>query len=154
MARGGVSALGDSNSYASQQHHIADLRGEPMDLARVRREVDNARRYFAYIEGHPTNDGSLYVLAAFQAGNRFYTVSISFPDNYPNSMPSVVVRKPDLRWDTPHRYREGNICYLHPKMWNPGYHTLTFVMERAAKWLSKYEVWLATQRWPGAEILH
>jgi hypothetical protein len=39
-------------------------------------------------------------------------------------------------------------------MWNPGRHTLTFTIARAAKWLNKYEVWLATGQWPGAEMAH
>ena len=28
----------------------------------------------------------------------------------------------------PHRYQGGHICYLHPSMWNPGAHHLTFVI--------------------------
>lgn len=126
-----------------------------VDLARVRREVEEARRNFPWMESHPTTDGRLYALAALQTGpGRIYTLSITFPDIYPNSMPLVFVRKPALHDNARHRYRDGNICYLHPKMWNPGLHDLTFVIKRAAKWLSKYEVWLETGRWPGAEILH
>lgn len=125
-----------------------------MDLNRVSREVGEAQRYFAYVEFYRTNDGIVYVLVALQAVNTFYTVCIVFPDTYPNSMPAVFIRKPDLRSDVGHRYPDGKICYLHPKMWNPGCHTLTFVIERIAKWLSKYEVWLATNRWPGEEYPH
>jgi hypothetical protein len=43
---------------------------------------------------------------------------------------------------------------MHPTMWNPGIHTLTFVIGRAAKWLAKYEVWRVNGEWPGAEIRH
>jgi len=39
-------------------------------------------------------------------------------------------------------------------MWNPGVHHLSFVIARAAKWLSKYEVWRYKGSWPGAEIKH
>jgi hypothetical protein len=34
------------------------------------------------------------------------------------------------------------------------YPNLTFVIKRAAKWLSKYEVWRQRGRWPGASIKH
>lgn len=126
-----------------------------MDLARVRREIDDARRNFSLIESHPTTDGRLYVLGALQTvPGRYYTLSITFPDVYPHGMPLVFVRKPTLHPNTLHRYPDGNICYMHPRMWNPGQHTLTFVIARAAKWLSKYEVWLATGRWVGAQIAH
>ena len=126
-----------------------------MDLARVRREIEEAKRNFWYVESHPTANGSLYVLCALQtAPSRIYTLSITFPDSYPNSAPYVFVRKPDLATLAPHRYRDGNICYVHPTMWNPGRHHLSFVIGRTAKWLSKYEVWLKTAQWPGAEIAH
>src|SRR5438105_3001094 len=122
-----------------------------MDLARVRREVADAQGAFSFVECHPTTDGKLYVLAALQTSqNRIYTLAINFPDTYPNSLPTVTIRKPEIQSAAPHRYTTGNICYLHPTMWNPGRHTLTFVVARIAKWLAKYEVWLVTRQWPGA----
>ena len=125
-----------------------------MDLARIRREVAEAQQVFSYVECHPAVDGRLYVLTALQTTqSQVYTLSISFPDLYPYQMPTVHVRKPALR-PSPHRYREGNICYLHPRMWNPGLHTLTFVIGRTAKWLAKYEVYLRSERWPGASAPH
>jgi hypothetical protein len=39
-------------------------------------------------------------------------------------------------------------------MWNPGIHSLAFVLARAAKWLNKYDVWRVRGKWPGAEIRH
>ena len=126
-----------------------------MDLARVRKEVAEAQREFSYVECHPTTDGSLYVLIALQTSqNSIYTLEIRFPDTYPNALPTVSSRKPAIHASSPHRYTSGNLCYLHPTMWNPGRHTLTFVIARIAKWLGKYEVWLATGTWPGAEIKH
>jgi Ubiquitin-conjugating enzyme len=126
-----------------------------VDLARIRREIAQAQGYFPNIESHLRNDGRPYVLALLQTSqNHVYSLSISFPDTYPNAMPVVFVRTPTLHTGGVHQYKDGNICYLHPRTWNPGLHTLTFVIERAAKWLNKYEVLLATGRWPGAEILH
>ena len=126
-----------------------------MNLDRVRREVADAQRTFAAVECYPTETGGLSVLTALQTtqGN-VYTLAIAFPEAYPNTMPTVHVRRPALRSNSPHRYNSGNICYLHPTMWNPGLHNLTFVIARTAKWLNKYDLWVRNGRWPGAEILH
>jgi ubiquitin-protein ligase len=124
-----------------------------MNLARIRIEFEQAKQYFEYVELHPTQDGKLYVKAALQPSSQYYIVTINFPDTYPNEMPRVYITKPEIN-SAPHRYNTGNICYLHPTMWNPGVHNLRFVIERAAKWLAKYEVWKRQLAWPGAEIKH
>jgi len=125
-----------------------------MDLLRIRRELETACKHFEYVQMYPTSDGKVFVKAAVQAGNQLYIIAIYFPDNYPYSMPNVYVSNPSLSGFSPHRYNTGNICYLHPTMWNPGYHDLKFVIARTAKWLSKYEVWKQKRRWPGAGIAH
>ena len=124
-----------------------------MSLARIRQEIAAAQRYFDYVEGHPTDQGSVKVLVALQTRRDIYTLDVFFPESYPNGMPAVHVRRPALA-ASPHRYSNDKICYLHPYMWNPGRHDLMFVIQRAAKWLAKYEVYLATHNWPGAEIAH
>lgn len=125
-----------------------------MDIQRIWREVREASATFALVEGHPTTDGGVFVKAALQtsAGNP-YIVMVQFPE-YPYRMPKVFVTKPALLSNRPHKYNDESICYLHPNMWNPGSHNLTFVLSRIAKWLNKYEVWRATGRWPGAEVKH
>lgn len=126
-----------------------------MNLTRISAEFEEARKHFDYIERHPTQEGTVFVMAALQTtSGHIYTLSVSFPESYPNTMPSVYIRKPTLASGSPHVYREGNICYLHPSMWNPGQHNLTFVLARAAKWLNKYDVWQRTRNWPGAQIKH
>src|ERR1700722_12598628 len=113
-----------------------------MDLARIHREVAVAQQNFAYVECHPTPAGSLQVLTALQTTqNRLYTLAITFPENCPNSKPTVTVRQPGCVSHAPHRYKAGNLCYLPPPMWNPGRHSLTLVIARSAKWLGKYDVW-------------
>ncbi len=125
-----------------------------MDLARIRKEVADAQREFAYVECHPSTDGSLYVKIALQTSqNKVYVLEIRFPDTYPNALPTVSCSKPSLA-PSPHRYNTGNLCYLLPALWNPGRHNLTYVIAKIAKWLGKYEVWLVTGVWPGAEIKH
>jgi ubiquitin-protein ligase len=124
-----------------------------MDLSRINREFAEAQRTFAYVELHPTTDGKVYAKTALQTVSGMYVLSIRFPDTYPNEMPRVFIDAPAVT-NAPHRYNSGSICYLHPSMWNPGMHNLTFVIGRAAKWLSKYEVWRSRGKWPGAEIKH
>jgi ubiquitin-protein ligase len=124
-----------------------------MDLSRINREFVDAQRTFAYLELHPTTDGKVFAKTALQTISGMYVLSIRFPDTYPNEMPRVFIDAPAVT-NAPHRYNAGNICYLHPSMWNPGMHNLTFVIGRAAKWLSKYEVWRNRGKWPGAEIKH
>lgn len=124
-----------------------------MDLRRIQREFAEAQKTFAMLELRPTTDGNVFAKIALQTGTGTYVVSIRFPDNYPNEMPRVYIDAPTIT-TSPHRYNAGNICYLHPSVWNPGIHNLTFVIARAAKWLSKYEVWRVKGEWPGAEIRH
>lgn len=124
-----------------------------MNIARIQSEFNHARAYFDYLELHPTFDGKVYVKVALQPSSQLYIAEINFPDNYSVEMPKVYIRKPVIE-SSPHRYNSGNICYLHPSMWNPGSHNLLFVIERTAKWLGKYEVWKRTRTWPGAEIRH
>ena len=125
-----------------------------MDFSRIQREFNFAKQYFSLLELHPTAQGNLYVKAALQpSSQQYYIVSIYFPDSYPNAMPTVYVNRPAIN-SAPHQYKKGNICYLHPSMWNPGVHNLEFVIVRTAKWLSKYEVWKQKRIWPGAAISH
>ncbi|UVK35828.1 ubiquitin-conjugating enzyme E2 (plasmid) [Mesorhizobium sp. AR10] len=127
----------------------------PMDIARIHREFAEAQRTFALVELRPTAEGTVYARTALQTSNgKQYVLSIRFTDSYPNEMPRVYVDAPAIT-TAPHRYQGGYICYLHPSMWNPGAHHLTFVIARAAKWLNKYEVWLNNGGvWPGAQIKH
>ncbi|HHT9138638.1 MAG TPA: ubiquitin-conjugating enzyme E2 variant [Candidatus Wunengus sp. YC60] len=125
-----------------------------MNISRIQTEFSNAQQHFTNVELYPTTDGKVYVKVVLQPTPlQFYVVTINFPDNYPNLMPSVYITKPVIEL-SPHRYNTGNICYLHPTMWNPGIHNLSFVIQRAAKWLSKYEIWKRSRVWPGAEIKH
>lgn len=125
-----------------------------MDIQRIRREVMQAEASFAFVEAHPTNEGKIFVKAGLQTtiGNT-YIAAIYF-QNYPHQMPKVFITRPELRSDAPHQYTDGNICYLHPSMWNPGRFDLTFVLGRTAKWLNKYEVWRSLGNWPGKEVKH
>lgn len=124
-----------------------------MNNTRIQREVVDALQTFAYVELHPTGDGRVYVKAALQAPSQLYVISIRFPDSYPNEMPRVYIDAPKIG-AAPHQYQTGNICYMHPSMWNPGSHNLSFVIARAAKWLTKYEIWKSRGKWPGAQIKH
>ena len=124
-----------------------------MNLVRIRQDIAAAQRYFEFVEGHATATGGVMALIALQTSRRVYTLGVSFPDAYPNGMPEVQVRRPALQ-SSPHRFLNDRICFLHPHMWNPGRHDLTFVIQRTAKWLAKYDVYQQTGKWPGAGINH
>lgn len=125
-----------------------------MNLARIQAEYAVARQQFSYVELYPTPQGSVYAKAALQpTSQQFYIAAVYFSSDYPNSMPRVYIEKPALD-ASPHKYKDGNICFLHPSMWNPGVHDLKFVIARTAKWLSKYEIWKQSGRWPGAQLAH
>jgi len=125
-----------------------------MDIPRIRAEVLQATTKFALVEAHPTNDGGVFVKAGLQTSvGNMYIAAVYF-QGYPSQMPSVYITKPALRNESPHRYKAGNICYLHPSVWNPGRHDLTFVLGRISKWLNKYDIWCLKGHWPGAEVDH
>lgn len=124
-----------------------------MDLQRIQREFRQAIEHFPYLEALPTNTGGLYVKAALQtAVGRIYVIAITF-QGYPSEMPKITVLKPEItHWK--HRYQAGNICYMHPSMWNPGRHDLKFVLAQAAVWLNKHEIYTHNCSWPGPGIAH
>ena len=124
-----------------------------MDLARIRQDIAAAQQYFEWVEGRATPAGGLMAVIALQPSRRVYMLGVTFPESYPNAMPDVEVRRPRLQ-SSPHTYTNGKICYLHPHMWNPGRHDLKFVIQRATKWLAKYEVYRQRGEWPGAELEH
>lgn len=125
-----------------------------MDIQRIRAEVSQAKTHFAQVECLPEGSG-LLVRAALQTSlGNVYVAELELTD-YPSRMPSVFIRAPKLE-SSPHRYKAGNICYLHPTMWNPGRHNLSFVLARTAKWLNKYDIYRAEDGgyWVGAELGH
>ncbi|MBI5778302.1 MAG: hypothetical protein HZA49_02475 [Planctomycetes bacterium] len=124
-----------------------------MDLYLVQRQFNDAKAYFQNMDLYQTRNGKICVKVALQPSYQIYVISILFPDSYPYEMPSVNIDKPDVL-SGPHRYNTGNICYLHPSMWNPGQHNLSFVIQRTAKWINKYEVWKNSGVWPGRSIAH
>jgi ubiquitin-protein ligase len=126
-----------------------------MDIGRIHREFAEARRTFALVELYPTPDGNVFARTALQTvSGHSYVLSIRFPDSYPNQLPAIFIDAPAISY-APHRWPNGAICYMHPTLWNPGVHHLTFVIARAAKWLNKYEVWRGNGgTWPGAEMRH
>ena len=124
-----------------------------MNITRIQNEFNQAKQYFSYVELYPTSNANVYVKAVLQPSSHQYVVAIYFPDSYPNEMPRVYVIMPKIDI-APHRYKSDNICYLHPSVWNPGIHNLSFVIQRATKWLAKYEIWKRNYVWPGAEIKH
>lgn len=124
-----------------------------MDIQRIHRELREAAEHFPNLEVLPTSDGGIFVKAAMQTvAPRVYILAMYF-GGYPNEMPKVFVTKPALTY-TPHIYKDGHICYMHPNMWNPGRHNIRFVLAQVAVWLNKYDVYQHSGRWAGPAIAH
>lgn len=123
-----------------------------MSLIRISVELSYASQTFPNVEADSSFSS---VKAALQtSAGRTYIALLNLT-NYPNRMPYIYITAPALLRNSPHRWPDDlRICYLHPNKWNPGLHNLTFALGRTAKWLNKYDVWLQTGRWPGAEYPH
>ena len=124
-----------------------------MNLQRIRSEIQEAIRHFPNIESYGTPDGGLYIKAALQTSvGQMYVLAVTFV-GYPSEMPKVKVITPAVT-HTKHMYPGGNICYMHPNVWNPAKHDLQFVLAQTAVWLNKHEVYNRTGRWPGPGLAH
>jgi hypothetical protein len=121
------------------------------DVQRIRAEVMQAKTHFPQV-GFADGSGQLVQAALQTSVGKVYVAELELT-NYPSQMPKAFIRAPKLEI-SPHKYKAGNICYLHPNMWNPGRHNLSFVLARVAKWLNKYDIYRATRRWVGAELEH
>lgn len=70
--------------------------------------------------------------------------------------PKVYINSPELKVNTPHRYREGNICLYHPLNFRRNGRQLVAkqIMGWTIAWIYFYEVWLETGVWYGPEVPH
>lgn len=124
-----------------------------MNLQRIQLEIQQAMGHFPYVETYTTTGGGLYIKAALQTSvGQMYVLSVTFA-GYPSEMPKVTVLTPAVT-HTKHMYNGGNICYMHPSMWNPAKHDLKFVLAQAAVWLNKHEVFKQKGLWPGPGLAH
>lgn len=77
-------------------------------------------------------------------------VTILLPHGYPHSCPKVYVTV--LESETPHRWADGALClYGMLTSWNPGGDTVLSTLQLTRTWLSHYESWRRTGRWPQGE---
>lgn len=82
-----------------------------------------------------------------------YHVVIAYPDNYPFDPPMPYVVNPDLeQYNPPHMYRDGELCVLEQsdETWKENSTAATMIGLIGA-WLHAFEVWQATDDWPGQE---
>lgn len=70
--------------------------------------------------------------------------------------PKVFINSPQLKFNAPHRYKEGNICLYHPSnfRWNGRQLIAKQIMDWTIAWIYFYEVWLETGVWYGPEVPH
>ena len=74
---------------------------------------------------------------------------ITFPEDFPSSMPSVALLFPrnlPVSADV-HRYRDGSLCLLAPREWHPKM-TGLWIRNRTIAWCHAAVVFAATDVWP------
>lgn len=124
-----------------------------MNVQRIRIEIQQTIEHFPNIEPYTTADGGIYIKAALQTSvGQMYVLSVTFV-GYPAEMPKITVITPAVA-HSKHMYTAGNICYMHPNVWNPARHDLKFVLAQAAVWLNKHEVYKQKGVWPGPGLAH
>jgi hypothetical protein len=82
-----------------------------------------------------------------------YIVRISYKLT---DIPRVVILKPAIREDAPHRFEDGSLClyYFKDGSWERNKRVAQTILPWTAEWLCFYEIWLATGEWIGAEAPH
>ena len=123
-----------------------------MDVQRIRREVQQAMYQFPNIETHATIGGDIYIKAALQTSvGQMYVIHVTFA-GYPSEIPKVRVISPAVTHSR-HMYTGGNICYMHPSLWNPAKHDLVLELAQSSVWLNKHEVYKQKGDWPGQGLV-
>ena len=71
-------------------------------------------------------------------------------------IPTVMVLRPPIREDAPHRFDNGSLClyYFKDGSWNKQKRIAQTILPWTAEWLLFYEYWLATGEWLGNEAPH
>ncbi len=82
-------------------------------------------------------------------------VQIFYPEkDYPAAAPRAYVIKPNVS-ESPHKYKEGNICLFHPRYkshgWDPSSSTAVSIATWSIDWLLAHLTWKNTGRWPGKQ---
>jgi hypothetical protein len=82
-----------------------------------------------------------------------YLVSITY-QRY--ERPKVYVLHPILQTNAPHTYADGSLCLYYPddNSWDDQKFVAQTILPWAAEWLYFYELWLATGKWFGSEVVH
>lgn len=113
-------------------------------------ETEKVKRQFPQFSPYLDSNSQLFFEGYLQTNAKLvYRVRITIPANYPSRPPVTTIVSHSLG-AAPHKYGDHTPCLFHPNIWNPGYHTVTFVIARTAKWLNKYEIWRRTGHWPGS----
>jgi hypothetical protein len=94
-----------------------------------------------------SDERELEILFKKNINNVEVTIKIVLPHGYPNAAPRVYASP--IRADAPHRWQDGALCIFGSMTsWNPGTGNLSSVLNLAKEWLSHYESWNETNKWP------
>lgn len=87
------------------------------------------------------------------AENRYF-VRIEIPDDYPYSLPDILLPEITIDPDVRHKYANNKICVMTSSQWNAVL-SIAFLVAKTAIWLNKYDVWKNNGHvWPGTEQHH
>jgi len=117
---------------------------------KVNEELDELRQKGEEPTLSISNERELEIRFKKTITNIVVTLKIIMPHGYPNAAPKVYAFP--IRADAPHRWQDGALCIFgYLTTWNPGKHNLAFTLKLAREWLSHYETWCETDKWPTYE---
>jgi hypothetical protein len=85
---------------------------------------------------------------------RRYLIRVTYPDNFPDQPPAVVVESPKLPEGMPHVLGPQRPCLFQPSQgprngYDPGRTTAATLVAWTALWIHAFETWQRTGQWPG-----
>ncbi|MDQ1295502.1 MAG: hypothetical protein QG608_3387 [Actinomycetota bacterium] len=126
------------------------VRGEETHLSRSWIEQRKLACHFPGFRLVRTGSGDVAAAegALLTGSGHLYGLRILLPRDYPHSLPKV--EPVGWRARGPHVFGPDSLCLLRARQWTPDM-TLAFLVAEAALWLTKYETWQRTGKWPGLE---
>jgi hypothetical protein len=120
-------------------------------------ERDAMGRHFPGFRDCELLDGRLSWLGWLSSGldpDRRYLVRVTYPHNFPDHAPEVVIERPALPDGVPHMLGPRRPCLYLPSQgprngYEPGRTTAATLVAWTALWVHAFETWRATGRWPG-----
>jgi hypothetical protein len=129
------------------------------DYGAWRREAEREAmaRHFPAFNLCEMLDGTLCWVGWLRSGldaERRYLIRVTYPDDFPDHPPAVVIESPELPGGMPHVLGPQRPCLFQPSHgprngYDPGKTTAATFVAWTALWIHAFETWQATGHWPG-----